>query len=255
MGGGLGQGQSASPFRIISAADQCLAVAYFRHGNDSLRLGIDARPTTDEFVIFVEAPGELGRKPWIQGRYTLGPSKPERDWVVVERSSKAGSVSYMLNSDRLALTSAGPNARLKVQIKPAALQLDMQVPGLDEVVSLLDSCSSDLLEKWGYSKDFQRQLSRFPEPEKELKAYTRSTDYPRSALLSGAMGETHALVDVDANRRASNCRIVRSSGHKDLDAMSCKIVTERVRYEPGRVSDGAAVVAPAYLTMRWEIAR
>ena len=203
-----------------------------------MRLTLESRPTTDQFAMLIEAPGTLGKKAWVEGQFTFGSAKPERDRVTVERGVRNGSIIYQVNLKRTELNSAGAVGQFSVRAKSPDVGLDLSIQGLDMAISSLDACSSDLLKKWGYPTEFQRQLSSYSRPERPLSAYATSNDYPRSAIDSGAAGEAHVLVDAGVNGRASNCRVVRSSGSNDIDAMTCKIATQRARYEPGSDLNG-----------------
>jgi TonB family protein len=154
---------------------------------------------------------------------------------------------------RAELEAGGANAKIEIQAGPNSLELIAF--GLAPAIEQLDGCSSQLLEKWGYSQAFQRGVAAYPRPEKELHTYASSDDYPASAVRRGAMGEAHALVSVTDKGRASDCRIIRSSGHADLDTASCNIIVKRVRFVTARATDGTPLAAPVYLTMKWELPR
>lgn len=245
--------QPITTFYVPASADRCIALQGFQRNGQKLRLGLESRPGTDDYVLLIEGPGNMARKAWIQGKIRIAGAKPAKDYSVIEPSSKADSLIYLSRVKRAELDAAGRDARL--EIIAGSNSLDLTVPGLGVPLSMLDACSGELLEKWGYSKEFQRGVASYPRPEKELREYASSSDYPASAVRSGAMGETHALISVGIEGRASGCQIIRSSGHAELDSASCNIITKRVRFVPARALDGTAIAAPAYLTMKWELPR
>jgi TonB family protein len=245
--------RASTNFSIPASDDRCIAVQRFQRNDETLRLGLEARPATDNFELLIEGPGDIGRKAWIEGKIRISGTKPEKDYSVIESSSRAGSIIYQSRVKRAELAAGGPDPKIEVIANSNSLELNsIELPA---ALAQLDACSSDLLVKWGYSMDFQRGVAEYPRPEKELSFYARSSDYPASAVRSGAMGETHALVSVDTNGRAINCRIIRSSGHENLDSASCDIVQKRVRFVTARAVDGTAIAAPVYLTMKWELPR
>ena len=80
-----------------------------------------------------------------------------------------------------------------------------------------------------------------------------NADYPRAAYRARAEGTVTVSYWVGVDGRASRCRTVRSSGHAELDAATCRLVVERYRYEPARNAAGEAI---PYLTgwqQRWWI--
>lgn len=246
-----GSWQSTGPFRMQQANDRCVAVASFKRGEERLAVALEGNPTTDSFEMRLYAPGDLGGEPWVQGKYSLGSAKLERDWVVVRQSNQAGIVIYQMGTKQAEIASAGPNPELKIRetLSPG----ELTVPGLEAAMPLIDACSADLLERWGYSKESQGELAGPPEPEKHWASYASPYDYPTSALAARAQGDTHAVIDVGVDGRSSNCRVIRSSGNQEIDKTTCMIVTKRARYKPALTKNGEKVAAPLYLTFRWEI--
>ncbi|MGN7931912.1 energy transducer TonB [Sphingopyxis sp. 22461] len=76
-------------------------------------------------------------------------------------------------------------------------------------------------------------------------------DYPSRAMREGREGAVGFKLSVDAEGRPSACEITMSSGHADLDAETCTLVTRRARFKP---SPGSR---PRYFESRvtWSIPR
>lgn len=233
------------------ATDRCVVAATFKRGDQKLLVALESRPTGPSYEMRIYAPGTLRR--WGEGKYSLGSVKLESDWVALRTTAQAGTMIYVLSTNRTELNAAGPNPTLKIRklLNPG----EIEISGLGEAMALLDACSADLLERWGYSKEFQRGLATVPKLKKNWANYVSAYDFPQSALAAVKGGETHVLIDIGVAGRASNCRIIRSSGRKDIDQTSCMVVTERARYEPGRNSKGEAITAPHYMAFHWEIPR
>ena len=66
-------------------------------------------------------------------------------------------------------------------------------------------------------------------------------DYPRAAEAVGASGKVAAKVIVGPDGRVAGCEVIESSGNADLDATTCRLITRRFRYEPGRDANGDPV--------------
>lgn len=56
---------------------------------------------------------------------------------------------------------------------------------------------------------------------------------------------------VNPNGRMSNCRIVRSSGDPQVDAIVCEAATRHLRFRPARDPNGRAVAQDMSYTPRW----
>lgn len=59
-------------------------------------------------------------------------------------------------------------------------------------------------------------------------------DYPARAMREGREGAVGFRLSVDAEGRPSACEITKSSGHADLDAETCTVVTRRARFKPSQ---------------------
>jgi len=78
-------------------------------------------------------------------------------------------------------------------------------------------------------------------------------DYPASAIRAGAQGTVLARFVVSRSGRPTNCTIAESSGNAALDAVSCRIVTERFRYEPARDAAGKRIEETQQQRFIWRL--
>ncbi|HEY7809880.1 MAG TPA: energy transducer TonB [Allosphingosinicella sp.] len=78
-------------------------------------------------------------------------------------------------------------------------------------------------------------------------------DYPAAALREGRQGTSYFHVTIDVNGRARDCVITRSSGHKDLDAQTCKMVVERGMWTPATNFAGEAIETSFEGKIDWKI--
>jgi protein TonB len=81
-------------------------------------------------------------------------------------------------------------------------------------------------------------------------AITRK-DIPRSVWKAGNRGNVVARFTVGADGRARDCRIRQSSGHRELDATTCRLIESRFRFEPARDARGRAVARPYGWLQEW----
>jgi len=252
--GNTGAWQPTEPFKILPATDRCVVASAFKRGDQVLQVTLEGNPTTDEYLMRIYAPGDfVHSRSWLQGKYSLGRAKLAQDWVVARHSNRAGRLIYSMkvNEAELAVAGAAPDLAIRKVPNPG----DLRITGLEAVKPLMDTCSADLLERWGYSKEFQRNMAGPPTPLKELAKYVSRFDYPTSALMARKEGETHVIIDIGLDGRSSNCRVIRSSGTSELDKTTCKILTERVQFNPAKTTTGIPVVAPLYVAFGWESPR
>jgi len=242
-----------SKFQNLQEADRCRVAMSLKRGDEDIIVALESRPSTVDYEMRLLVPGDLGKLPWGDGNFSLNGAKQETDWVVAERSSRPGILIYKMKLTRSSIDSAGADPVLRLKNMPGPG--DFRIVGLGEAMSLLDACSANLLESWGYSKSSQSLVAAFAKPKKSFSDYASPSDYPPSALAAHATGETHALVDVGVDGTPSNCRIKRSSGNREIDSATCKIILKRSRFHPAKDTQGIAVAAPYYATLTWEIAR
>lgn len=66
-------------------------------------------------------------------------------------------------------------------------------------------------------------------------------DYPPAALASHSEGTVVVKLRIGIDGRPRACRIVRSSGHDELDLATCNIMLTRARFSPARDRNGNPV--------------
>lgn len=78
-------------------------------------------------------------------------------------------------------------------------------------------------------------------------------DYP-SGPLRARIGGTVTIRYVITDRgRVAQCRVVQSSGNAELDATTCRLVTERFRFRPARDARGRRIADSLTEDHRWVI--
>jgi protein TonB len=70
----------------------------------------------------------------------------------------------------------------------------------------------------------------------------------RQGQLSGTV---EVQVTVEPDGQVSNCTAIRGSGNAGLDAMTCRLVRERARFNPAFNAQGRPVSSQAYTTFVW----
>lgn len=88
-------------------------------------------------------------------------------------------------------------------------------------------------------------------PAERIAGALANRDYPRSALRSRAEGNVSVRYTVSADGRAEDCRIMRSSGHADLDETTCRLIEKRFRYRPALDRSGRPTAATEYKSFDW----
>lgn len=75
-----------------------------------------------------------------------------------------------------------------------------------------------------------------------LEAIFSAWDYPQAARIARAEGTVFVRYIIGIDGRAHDCAILRSSGHAELDAITCTLILRRFR--PSRALDRAGNPRP-----------
>jgi protein TonB len=78
-------------------------------------------------------------------------------------------------------------------------------------------------------------------PARQIAGLIVDADYPRAARRARLEGVVRVLFTVSTEGRATDCRIVMSSGHPELDTTTCHLIERRYRFEPARNALGRPV--------------
>ncbi|HEX7782903.1 MAG TPA: energy transducer TonB [Sphingobium sp.] len=92
-------------------------------------------------------------------------------------------------------------------------------------------------------------------PPRWIKGRIRDSDYPKAEAETGVGGTVAVRYAVETDGRATECRVTRSSGSADLDAVTCRLIEQRFRYRPSRTPQGRAVRSIIIENHHWEIDR
>ena len=76
-------------------------------------------------------------------------------------------------------------------------------------------------------------------------------DYPVEALRRSEQGRAVARLALDSTGKVVRCNVATSSGSASLDAATCRIALERVRYRPALDRDGRPIASSVTLPVRW----
>lgn len=78
-------------------------------------------------------------------------------------------------------------------------------------------------------------------PPRWRRGRLKDSDYPRDAAETGLHGKVSVRFLVWTDGRVRNCTTAHSSGSAQLDDTTCRLITERYRYDPSRDAQGRAV--------------
>lgn len=83
--------------------------------------------------------------------------------------------------------------------------------------------------------------------------WVTNDDYRPRWIRENLTGSARFTLAIDANGKVTNCTITRSTGHAELDAATCQLVTRRARFEAARDGNGKPVAGTYSNSVSWNI--
>lgn len=238
----------AGKWTVNFADDNCIATRLYQVDSKEVALALKPTPMSDGMRIMLQGKGLQRGISYARVRVHAGEERLAAKEVTVYPSAKAGRSVYAFGALREEVEKLAAAQRLQVVVRGKP-RLDLQVVELPQVLKLLDSCISDLLVGWGLSKADQSRIATPPYP---TSALFRGDDYPAKALAGSAVGDVEVRAWVDREGKVSNCQVIRSSGHKSLDEVTCRSVL-RARLKPAEDRFGQPMASPYYVQTAWRI--
>jgi TonB family protein len=89
-------------------------------------------------------------------------------------------------------------------------------------------------------------------PKGNPGSWVTNNDYSAEALSEKRQGLASFSLVIETDGRVKECVIKNSTGHPDLDAMTCELVMRRARFTPA-MSNGDVVIGSYYGRIRWQL--
>ncbi len=90
-------------------------------------------------------------------------------------------------------------------------------------------------------------------PRNDPAAWLSTDDYRPSWVRRKLTGLARFRLEIAANGRVTDCTLTGSTGHGVLDTATCKLVTQRARFEPARSGTGEAVASSYSGAVLWQL--
>jgi protein TonB len=81
----------------------------------------------------------------------------------------------------------------------------------------------------------------------------KDSDYPDDGAETGIRGRVFVRYVVETDGRVSRCRVTRSSGSRELDALTCRLIEQRFRYDPSLDAAGRPVESTIVESHDWSM--
>lgn len=88
-------------------------------------------------------------------------------------------------------------------------------------------------------------------PAVRIAGALRDSDYPREAEAAGLAGTVGISFRVRSDGRVDRCTVERSSGHRLIDDLTCRLLTQRYRFRPATDTAGNPVESTLRTSFTW----
>ena len=158
-----------------------------------------------------------------------------------EPASGSADASDGLETSSYAIDTAAAKPLREITITQGKQALVFATGALAAPLGVLNDCTAHILETWGLDAGAHRNAQRQTRVlYGQRVASGIQGSYPARALQEKRQGVVGVAMLVDQAGQPTECKITRSSGHADLDAVSCKHLM-RARYEPALGPDGQPI--------------
>ena len=90
-------------------------------------------------------------------------------------------------------------------------------------------------------------------PKNDPARWLSNSDYRPSWTRRELTGLAKFRLEIAANGRVTDCTVTGTTGHSELDAATCSLVTKRARFEPARGGNGEPVAGSYTGSVLWQL--
>lgn len=209
-------------------------------------VAFQTRPLAEEHDLLLMLP-PTGAD-WVHGMGKLQAGAQSGEHLVTAGEPKGSTsrlVDTQITSGELAAAIAAGSLRVTVD---RTLDASVSLSNMANAMTALRKCEDDLAKRWQVDRNWVVP----PKGERGLKGLFLHSDYPSGALHRGRQGSVRVLLTVDAMGRSTECRVIESSGDKDLDVTTCSVYRKRAKFAPALDIGGKAVASKVLVPrVRW----
>ena len=242
--------EASGPWTVEYADSMCIVGRKFGVGQREITLGFRPGPASEYIRVAL----------WLfddSQRYKFGASILTVDEAApVPALYKRGPIPIKgMNLIQIDTTKPeiGDLAAARIlHVRADNLNLRFRLGNIAGAMKALQKCERDLLISWGMDP---AALDRIETPafHRNIVSLFSTNDYPSSAISQGEQGTVGVHFRIAADGRASDCRVVETSGSPSLDVQTCKMIVKRARFEPARTKAGEPVPSIGFQRIRWEL--
>ena len=120
-----------------------------------------------------------------------------------------------------------------------------------KAIDALMDCDKGLLKSWGMDFDAATKFKKGAQWLTNRNDVFRPSNYPTSSIRNASSGIVVIAFQITLDGNASNCRVVGSSGDRDLDRTTCELLSKRAKFTPAIGPDNKPAESGAVEAITW----
>jgi hypothetical protein len=119
--------------------------------------------------------------------------------------------------------------------------MELQAGTFEEPLRRLADCEADLMEEWGWGRDYAQRVARGPVMLDPQRWFYTAITYPAVPLLKHMSSILQVRLKVDATGKVVDCVVQSSPGSGEFGSKNCDRMRRMARFSPARDSQGQPV--------------
>jgi hypothetical protein len=161
------------------------------------------------------------------------------------RSPSQNGRVVIINAKQALLDQVSEDGWLSVEAGNKLMALQMKQ--FAKLRPVLADCKRKVAQHWGVDVAALERLAAPADPIGDPARWVSYFDFPSGA----SSGQVTMLFQVGLDGRASECRVIETTGEKSLEVASCRAMVQRARFRPALDRDGKPMVSWEIRRIRW----
>ncbi|MEM9501536.1 MAG: TonB family protein [Pseudomonadota bacterium] len=90
-------------------------------------------------------------------------------------------------------------------------------------------------------------------PRNSPGGWITDRDYKSRWIREGLSGNARFQLEIGASGRVTDCTVTGSTGHRELDTATCRLIADRARFNPAKDSSGNPTSGSYTSSVNWQI--
>ena len=124
------------------------------------------------------------------------------------------------------------------------------------LLDLIQECQSETL-RLNSAQSFENgtKKERISRPKNNPGTWVNPSSYPKLALSEGRTGKVYFTLEIDEYGKPTRCTIRISSGHLDIDEITCQQLMSNAEFYPATNEDGKPIASKYEKAVDWRALR